>query len=173
MQIRTENERKGWEWYYWDGPRLPAVWINCVLACGAGGSNSRRGGFIPLGAAWSSAGVLDLVIRLWGRATQRKSPLNSEEALKACSSLHQNRRKKHKKKKLRCRLRYCWPTSRSFDLNPASHCETSDWTIYDRADALCTGLIVFLPWVSFVSACLHFTFFLAPWTSLFSSALLD
>lgn len=47
------------------------------------------GGFIPLGAAWSSAGVSDLVIRLWGRATQRKSPLNSEEALKACSSLHQ------------------------------------------------------------------------------------
>lgn len=52
------------------------------------------GGFIPLGAAWSSAGVLDLVIRLWGRATQRKSPLNSEEALKACSPLHQKRRGK-------------------------------------------------------------------------------
>ena len=52
------------------------------------------GGFIPLAAAWSSAGVLDLVIRLWGRATQRKSLLNSEEALKACSSLHQKRREK-------------------------------------------------------------------------------
>lgn len=51
------------------------------------------------GGAWSlslrprsSAGASDLVIRLWGRAAQRKSPLNSEEALRACSSPHRNKK---------------------------------------------------------------------------------
>lgn len=74
------------------------------------------GGFIPLGAARSSAGVSDLVIRLWGRATQRKSPLNSEEALKACSSPHQKRRSGGKKGFFcRCRLRYSWPVHKRWE----------------------------------------------------------
>lgn len=91
------------------------------------------GGFIPHGAAWSSAGVLDLVIRLWGRATQRKSLLNSEEALKACSSLHQKRREKKFffSDAAGQYTKYERPP-RSFDLNPVSHCETSDWTIFGQ-----------------------------------------
>lgn len=92
------NECRGWELHNWDGPRLPAEWINCVLACGARRSNSRRGlgeGLYRLGTAWSCAGVSDLVIRLWGRAAQQKSPLNSEEPLKARSSPHQRRMKKN------------------------------------------------------------------------------
>lgn len=101
------------------------------------------GGFIPLGAAWSSARVLDLVIRLWGRATQRKSPLNSEEALKACSSLHQKRRGKKS-----CSFFFfdagsdtagqCTKdekTSRSFDLNPVSHC-VELWLNHFRAGSM-------------------------------------
>lgn len=94
-----ENEHEGWELDYRDSPRLPALWINCVLACEAGGSGEQEGGFIPLSAARSSAGVSDLVIRLWGRAAQRKSPLNSEEALKACSSLCRKEGRKWEKKK--------------------------------------------------------------------------
>lgn len=135
------------------------------------------GGFIPLGAAWSSAGVLDLVIRLWGRATQRKSPLNSEEALKACSSLHQNRRKKGSPllpffldagSDTAGQYTKDERASRSFDLNPDSHCETSDWTIYERADAFYTGLRAFLPWLNFVSVYPCFSLFLMPWMSHFT-----
>lgn len=43
MQIRAGNEFKGGELYYWESPRLLAVWINCVLVCGSGGSKSKRG----------------------------------------------------------------------------------------------------------------------------------
>lgn len=101
---------------------------------------SAGGGFIPLGAAWSSAGVLDLVIRLWGRATQRKSPLNSEEALKACSSLHQRRRRRRKKSFFfRCRLRYSWPAHKRWEDFKVLWFECSlfvrllDWSILGQA----------------------------------------
>lgn len=90
MLIRTERDES-----CTTGTVQSCQQYELIVSWHVGPEEARAGGgFIPLGVAWSSAGVLDLVIRLWGRATQRKSPLNSEEALKACSSLHQKRREK-------------------------------------------------------------------------------